>query len=74
MPKLEKAGYSTIRDYDTGPGFDRKDEGLIFKPLSQIDGSSARAHGGNGVGLVISRQLVELHGGSITAKSENGKG
>jgi len=60
--------------HDTGPGFDRKDEELMFKPFSQIDGSSTRAHGGSGLGLVISRQLVELHGGSMTAKSEKGKG
>jgi signal transduction histidine kinase len=60
--------------HDTGPGFDRKDEELMFKPFSQIDGSSTRAHGGSGLGLVISRQLVELHGGRMTAKSEKGKG
>ncbi|PWW74095.1 hypothetical protein C7212DRAFT_358965 [Tuber magnatum] len=60
--------------HDTGPGFDRKDEELMFKPFSQIDGSSTRAHGGSGLGLVISRQLVELHGGRMTARSEKGKG
>ncbi|RPA92688.1 hypothetical protein L873DRAFT_1831024 [Choiromyces venosus 120613-1] len=60
--------------HDTGPGFDTEDEELMFKPFSQIDGSSTRAHGGSGLGLVISRQLVELHGGRMTAKSEKGKG
>ncbi|CAZ83080.1 unnamed protein product [Tuber melanosporum] len=60
--------------HDTGPGFDRKDEELMFKPFSQIDGSSTREHGGSGLGLVISRQLVELHGGRMTAKSQKGKG
>ncbi|KAK6515724.1 hypothetical protein TWF281_004315 [Arthrobotrys megalospora] len=60
--------------YDTGPGFDKKDEELMFKPFSQIDGSSTRAHGGSGLGLVISRQLVELHGGRMTAKSKKGEG
>ena len=59
---------------DTGPGFDPKDEGYMFKPFSQIDGSSTREHGGSGLGLVISRQLVELHGGSLTAKSVKGTG
>lgn len=60
--------------HDTGPGFDKKDEELMFKPFSQIDGSSTRAHGGSGLGLVISRQLVELHGGRMSASSEKGKG
>ncbi|KAF3935114.1 hypothetical protein ABW19_dt0207835 [Dactylella cylindrospora] len=60
--------------YDTGPGFDKKDEELMFKPFSQIDGSSTRAHGGSGLGLVISRQLIELHGGKMTAKSKKGEG
>ncbi|KAF3928548.1 hypothetical protein ABW21_db0206757 [Orbilia brochopaga] len=60
--------------YDTGPGFDKKDEELMFKPFSQIDGSSTRAHGGSGLGLVISRQLIELHGGKMTAASKKGEG
>ncbi|KAK6331503.1 hypothetical protein TWF730_004585 [Orbilia blumenaviensis] len=60
--------------YDTGPGFDKKDEELMFKPFSQIDGSSTRAHGGSGLGLVISRQLVELHGGKMLATSKKGEG
>ncbi|KAL7268148.1 hypothetical protein RUND412_009241 [Rhizina undulata] len=60
--------------YDTGPGFDKEDEGLMFKPFSQIDGSSTRTHGGSGLGLVISRQLIELHGGKMSAYSEKGKG
>jgi len=60
--------------HDTGPGFDRKDEGLMFKPLSQIDGSSTRAHGSSGLGSAIPYQVTELYGGSMTAKSERGKG
>lgn len=55
-------------------GFDKQEEELIFKPFSQIDGSSTRAHGGSGLGLVISRQLVELHGGKMNAKSTKGEG
>lgn len=50
---------------DTGRGFTEEERKLIFKPFSQIDGSSTRAHGGSGLGLVISRQLVELHGGMM---------
>ncbi|KAH0537018.1 hypothetical protein FGG08_006153 [Glutinoglossum americanum] len=59
---------------DTGPGFSKKEAELIFKPFSQIDGSSTRQHGGSGLGLVISRQLVELHGGRLKGTSVQGKG
>ncbi|KAI1815722.1 hypothetical protein GGS20DRAFT_309981 [Poronia punctata] len=63
--------YSVI---DTGRGFTKEEAGLIFKPFSQIDGSSTRQHGGSGLGLVISRQLVELHGGRMDGTAIPGKG
>ncbi|KAI2631673.1 hsp90-like protein [Xylaria nigripes] len=63
--------YSVI---DTGRGFTKEEAGLIFKPFSQIDGSATRQHGGSGLGLVISRQLVELHGGQMEGSAIPGKG
>lgn len=63
--------YSVI---DTGRGFSKEEAELIFKPFSQIDGSSTRQHGGSGLGLVISRQLVELHGGRMDGTAVLGKG
>jgi PAS domain S-box-containing protein len=63
--------YSII---DTGSGFTREQAEMIFKPFSQIDGSSTRTHGGTGLGLVISRQLVELHGGKMEGTSVPGQG
>jgi PAS domain S-box-containing protein len=59
---------------DTGRGFTKEEADLIFKPFSQIDGSSTRQHGGSGLGLVISRQLVELHGGHMDGTAVPGKG
>lgn len=59
---------------DTGRGFTKEEAELIFKPFSQIDGSSTRQHGGSGLGLVISRQLVELHGGKMDGTAVLGKG
>lgn len=59
---------------DTGRGFSKEEADLIFKPFSQIDGSSTRQHGGSGLGLVISRQLVELHGGHMDGTAVPGKG
>lgn len=59
---------------DTGAGFDALEEAVMFKPFSQVDSSSTRKHGGSGLGLVISRQLIELHGGTMKCKSQKGKG
>ncbi|KAI7872546.1 hypothetical protein BDF14DRAFT_1754573 [Spinellus fusiger] len=59
---------------DTGTGFDAEEEAIMFKPFSQVDSSSTRKHGGSGLGLVISRQLIELHGGKMYCKSQKNKG
>jgi signal transduction histidine kinase len=59
---------------DTGRGFTEKEAEHLFKRFSQIDGSSTRQHGGTGLGLVISRQLAQLHGGDMSAKGVPGKG
>jgi len=54
---------------DTGLGIDAEFLPLIFKRFTQRDSSSTRSARGLGVGLAITRQLVELHGGSIEAES-----
>ena len=59
---------------DTGRGFTEKEAEFLFKRFSQIDGSSTRQHGGSGLGLVISRQLAQLHGGDMSATGVLGKG
>ena len=59
---------------DTGPGFSEEDKRKLFHRFSQIDGSSTRQYGGTGLGLVISKALVELHGGTMTAEGSPGKG
>ncbi|THX96462.1 hypothetical protein D6D03_08759 [Aureobasidium pullulans] len=59
---------------DTGQGFTEKEAQYLFKRFSQIDGSSTRQHGGTGLGLVISRQLAQLHGGDMSARGVPGKG
>ena len=72
LPKNEL--YIKFEVIDTGRGFTDKEAEYLFKRFSQIDGSSTRQHGGTGLGLVISRQLAQLHGGDIGAKGVPGKG
>lgn len=59
---------------DTGPGIPHDDLPKVFEEFRQLDGSSSRRHGGSGLGLAISKRFVELHGGSIWAESEVGRG
>ncbi|QDS71691.1 hypothetical protein FKW77_008221 [Venturia effusa] len=59
---------------DTGSGFTEKEAEFLFKRFSQIDSSSTKQHGGTGLGLAISMQLVELHGGKMSATSVPNKG
>jgi len=55
---------------DSGDGIDPAFIGHVFEAFRQADSSTARAHGGLGLGLAISRTLVGMHGGEIEAASE----
>lgn len=59
---------------DTGHGVDKDMQDKIFGAFVQADGSSSRKHGGTGLGLTITKSLVELLGGSLTLESTPGKG
>lgn len=59
---------------DTGIGISPQESSKLFKSFSQIDGSYTRQYGGTGLGLVISKQLVEIMGGKMHLESEKGKG
>jgi signal transduction histidine kinase len=71
----EPGGYALLIEVaDTGPGMTAEQVGRLFTPFDQIaEGVSAR-HGGTGLGLAISRQLAELMGGCLTARSRPGEG
>ncbi len=62
----------TVRD--TGIGMDAETCKRIFSPFTQADGSTTRRFGGTGLGLVISRQIVEMMGGEIAVESRHGEG
>ncbi|MDH3243793.1 MAG: ATP-binding protein, partial [Saprospiraceae bacterium] len=59
---------------DTGIGIPEDKFDTIFQSFEQADGSTAREYGGTGLGLSVSKQLIELHGGTITVQSQIGEG
>ncbi|MBI5444291.1 MAG: response regulator [Deltaproteobacteria bacterium] len=63
-----------FRVTDTGIGMAERDVERIFEPFSQVGGAVHMKHGGTGLGLALSRRLVELMGGTIRAESVPGTG
>lgn len=59
---------------DTGIGISPEEQQQLFKTFSQGDMSTTRKYGGTGLGLVISKNLIELMGGAISLKSQIGQG
>ena len=59
---------------DTGPGISEADQQKIFEEFQQADSSSTRKKSGSGLGLSISRRIVELHGGRLWVESALGEG
>jgi two-component system sensor histidine kinase BarA len=73
-----RAGVSANRVWiavaDTGIGIPASRMDELFTPFHQLDGSATRRHGGTGMGLHLSRQIVEAHGSKLTVHSQEGSG
>ena len=66
--------HARLKVTDTGIGIEPEFLPFVFEPFRQSDSSDTRSYGGLGLGLSITKKLVELHGGSISVSSVKGSG
>jgi len=71
---LDEPGQMIIRVEDTGIGMSAQDLPIALSPFGQIESALSRKNQGTGLGLPLTKSLVELHGGTLDIQSEVGKG
>jgi PAS domain S-box-containing protein len=69
-----QAGYLHLTVWDHGIGIPDDRKNLLFQPFQQLDSSLSRRHQGTGLGLALTKQLAELHGGTVSFSSTFGVG
>ena len=77
LTTVEKEGHPTrlvLAVKDNGIGMTPEQQKQIFEAYTQADKSIARRFGGTGLGMTITKEIIELMGGTITLRSESGKG
>ncbi|EKD39534.1 MAG: hypothetical protein ACD_75C00374G0002 [uncultured bacterium] len=71
---IRAGGFIEIAVADTGRGIREEDKGKLFQAFTQLESAYTKEFEGTGLGLALTRQLVELHGGKIRVESVYGKG
>lgn len=69
-----QAGYLLLTVWDQGIGIPEEKYHLLFQPFQQLESSLDRRYGGTGLGLALTRQMAELHGGTVEFESKVGQG
>jgi len=70
----EGAEWLCFQIRDNGPGMSSDQQRRLYQPFTQLESTSARGHGGTGLGLTITKKFCELMGGEIHHRSEPGQG
>jgi signal transduction histidine kinase len=72
--RIDGAGWLRLEVHDSGIGMTSDQVTYIFEPFMQVDNSNTRRHGGMGLGLAITKRLINLLGGTIAVHSRRGFG